>query len=353
MIKVAIILINYKDYATRFLPCCIESLRKVEFPSGEFKIFIVDNETSAETREYLAKTAPEATVVPCETNSGYAGGNNLGMREAEKWGADYFYLLNMDTAVDKDFLEEALKIYNSDPKIGLVQSRLMLFEEPEKINSLGNKLHFLGFGYCDGYKSEIQNSKSKIQNLDIVYPSGAGVMISKEKLEQIGYFTDELFMYLEDAEWGWKSRLYGFKNVVALNSVVYHKYEFGRVGFKFYWIERNRLILMLTCYRWPTLVLLFPAWLAMEIGLLIFSLRGGWFSAKIKSYKWFLSLKNLKKVLKWRDEVEAKRVEPDWRVVRDFVGKIDFQDVGNSELTRIGNAVFNIYWQIIKRLIVW
>jgi GT2 family glycosyltransferase len=362
MCKVAIILINYKNYAERFLPACMESLRKVAFPAGEFKIFIVDNETSPETREYIIKIAPEAVLVPKEKNEGFAGGNNAGMREAENWGADYFYLLNMDTEVEPDFLEKALTVYQSDPNIGLVQSRLMLFNEKEKVNSIGNRLHFLGIGFCDGYKEDYKERAAALREIkrdapaelkDIVYPSGAAVMISRERLKDIGYFTDELFMYLEDAEWGWKSRIYGFRNVLAADSVVYHKYEFSRSSKMIFWIERNRLILTLMCYRVPTLLMLFPAWLVMEGGLLIFSLRGGWFSDKIRSYKWFLNFGNLKKLFDWRDVVEMKRVEPDWKVARNFSGKVDFQEVGGGKLVAVGNAILNIYWQIAKRLIVW
>ncbi|MFH0814973.1 MAG: glycosyltransferase family 2 protein [Candidatus Falkowbacteria bacterium] len=380
MNKVAIILINYKDYAQRFLGGCIESLRKVKFSSGEFKIFIVDNETSEQTRKTIREIAPEAIVIPCETNSGYTGGNNLGMREAEKWGADYFCLLNMDTEVDENFLEEALKVYQSDPKIGLVQSRLMLFNDKEKINSMGNRLHFLGFGFCDKYQEKFRNPKSEILNnlpnpkseirspmfrdsdldiricppaADIIYPSGAAVLISAEKLKQIGYFTDELFMYLEDAEWGWKSRLFGFRNVLAINSIVYHKYEFSRSSSKFYWIERNRQIVPLMCYHWLTLALLFPAWLVMELGMLIISLAGNWFLAKINAYKWFLNLNNLKKLLKWRKAVQARRCQPDWLIVRDFAGKIEYQEASNGLFTSIGNSILNVYWQIVKKIMIW
>ncbi|MBI5254791.1 glycosyltransferase family 2 protein [Candidatus Falkowbacteria bacterium] len=362
MVKVAIILINYKDYAQRFLQDCVASLRKVKFPSGEFKIFIVDNETTEQTRKTIAAIAPEAVIVPCETNFGYAGGNNLGMREAEKWGADYFCLLNMDTEVDENFLEEMLKVYQSDLKIGLVQSRLMLFENKEKINSMGNRLHFLGFGYCEKYQEKFQssnikyqiNDKNQISNVqEIIYPSGAAVLISAEKLKQIGYFIDELFMYLEDAEWGWKSQLFGFRNVLAINSIVYHKYEFSRSAAKFYWIERNRQIVPLMCYHWLTLMLLFPAWLAMEIGMLLISLRGNWFFAKINTYKWFLNLNNIKKLLKWREAVQTRRCQPDWLVVRDFAGKIEYQETDNGLLTRFGNAVLNVYWQIAKKVIIW
>jgi len=137
MIRVAIILINYKNYAKKFLPDCVRSLRKVNFPEGEFKIFIVDNETSEASRAYLKHMVPEAELVANEKNLGFGGGNNTGIKRALSQGFNYFYLLNMDTEVAPDFLTQAMKIYQSDSQIGLVQSRLMLFDEPLKINSLG------------------------------------------------------------------------------------------------------------------------------------------------------------------------------------------------------------------------
>ena len=66
--KVAIILINYKDYARKYLSECIESVRKQDY-SGDMKVFVVDNETNKENFEYIKKTAPEAEIIRNKNNT--------------------------------------------------------------------------------------------------------------------------------------------------------------------------------------------------------------------------------------------------------------------------------------------
>mgnify|MGYP001577671650 CR=1 FL=1 len=50
--KVAIILVNYKDYAEKYLAECLASLRRQNY-SGEMKVFMVDNESTEESCRYL------------------------------------------------------------------------------------------------------------------------------------------------------------------------------------------------------------------------------------------------------------------------------------------------------------
>jgi len=364
--KIAIILINYKDYARRFLKECADSLSKVNYPKELLKIFIVDNESSEQTRKDIMDLCPQfdfgmgetdriqAGIVVNAENVGFGAANNAGIERAIQQGYDYFFMLNMDTTVDPNFLIEALKIYKSDPKIGLIQSRLMLHQQPELINSLGNSLHFLGFGFSDKYKEKFSELNIEKESDQIVYPSGAAMLVSKQVFEKIGEFTEEYFMYHDDLEWGWKTKLYGLKNVIAYKSVVYHKFEFIKSIKQFFWMERNRMITTLVCYHWATLILLFPAFVSYELGLFGFSLCNGWFKQRLKVYKWFFSAKNLKLVWNWRKKVQKKRIVKERKVVWNFTGKVLYQgDFENPILKYIANPVFNFYWQVVKRIIFW
>lgn len=350
--KIAVILLNYKDYAVKYLPDCISSLRKVDFPTGEFTVFIVDNETSAETQAYIKQTAPEAELILNKENVGFGAGNNSGIAAAKEQGYDYYFLLNMDTTVDPDFLTEALAVYQTQQHVGIVQSRLMLYNEPTKINSIGNSLHFLGFGFCAGYRDEYTQAL-KVQ--EVTYPSGAALLISREVWAEIGGFTSEFFMYHDDVELGLKARLANYLCFLAPQSVVYHKYEFSRSIKKYYWMERNRILLSLMVFKWATLLVLFPAWLLMEAGMFIFAVKGGWWREKLKAYRWFFHAKNVKFVLKKRKQTQVLRKIPDRVLIRDFVGRIDYQEteMQNMLLKKIANPLFAIYWFFAKIIIRW
>ncbi len=351
MTKVAVILINYHDYAEKFLAQCWQSLLNLNFPNDEREIIIVDNGSTPQTRQTLLKMAPTAHLIFNEQNPGFGGGNNLGIKKAVELGCEYFYLLNMDTTVDPDFLTQALAIYQSDPSIGIVQSRLMLFEKPDLLNSLGNAVHFLGFGYCQGYEKSLP--KNLPTKLEIPYASGAGLLISRTVYEKIGPFTEDFFMYHDDLEWGIKARLQGYINVVATRSIVYHKYEFSRSIEKYYWMERNRILLWLMTLKYWTLILILPIFIVTEIGLLLLGLKNGWFNKKIKAYQWFFDTNNWKKVKIWRAQIQNTRKISDRQLCQSFTARLtDYKFSVSGTLTFFANLIFQIYWSIIKLLIV-
>ena len=97
------------------------------------------------------------------------------------------------------------------------------------------------------------------------------------------YFNEDLFIYHEDLDLGWRLWLQAFRCLLAPQSVVYHKYDFSRSISKYYYMERNRYIVSLQNYKVATLIILLPAWLAMELGLLAFSLFSGFWKDKLKT----------------------------------------------------------------------
>ena len=343
MKKVGIILVNYKEYATRFLKDCRDSLRGQNY--SDFKVYIVDNATTAESEEYLQENFVEAKIIKNENNDGFAKGNNDGIKTALADGCDYILLLNMDTIIEPGALAEMVKTAKTDKKIGAVQARLMIFGEKNKINSLGNVTHFLGFGYSLGYGQEWKGEITKAK--DIMYPSGAAVLFKKEALSEVGLFDEKYWMYNEDQELGWRLWLAGWHCVLAPEAVVYHKYEFSRSISKYYWMDRNRLLAIFECYEPFTLILIMPALLIMELGLTLFSIQSGWFNEKLKVWNYFLSYDNWKYIKKARARNQGLRKVKDKELARLVTGKIWYQEVNDWKL-RLINPIFNAYWQLAR-----
>jgi GT2 family glycosyltransferase len=347
--KVGIILVNYKDYAKRFLNDCRDSLRAQKYLN--YQVYIVDNASSLESVKYLQENYAEAKIIENANNDGFAKGNNDGIKAALADGCDYVFLLNMDTVIEPDALAEMVKATEADEKIGAVQARLMLFDNKNIINSLGNETHFLGFGYSSGYGEtwSEKNSKFKIQNSKfyIMYPSGAAVLFKKAALEEVGSFDEEYWMYNEDQELGWRLLLAGWKNVLAPEAVVYHKYEFSRSISKYYWMDRNRILAILECYQISTLILIAPAFLIMELGLILFSIKNGSLKEKIKVWQYFLSAKNWQYIKTARARNQKLRKIKDKEIAKLITGKIWYQEIGDWKL-RLINPVFNAYWILVR-----
>jgi GT2 family glycosyltransferase len=349
MNKVAIIISpNFENHAQRYLNDCLESLRRQDW-SGEYKIFITDNQSTAASFAFLKEAALEAEIIRNENNDGFAKGNNDAIQLALQREYDYIVLLNMDTIVEVDCISRLLKAAESDGTIGAVQARLMLWPEKDRINSLGNITHFLGFGYCDGYREKWSvHSFSNIRNIS--FPSGAAALYKKEVLERIGLFDEEFWIYNEDQDLGWRIWLAGWRCVLAPRAVVYHKYEFSGNYRKYYWLDRNRILTIIKNYQLATLLLISPAFIFMEIGLLLFAFQKGWFRDKLNVYKYFLSRKNWQYIIRARSKSQALRQVKDWDIIRMFSSRIWYDEVGDWKLS-MANHVLNIYWRIIGWII--
>lgn len=348
MKEVAVIIVNYNG--KKYLPELLGSIFDYKPETVNQEIIIVDNNSSDSSVSWLKENYPQVKLFEQLKNVGFAQGNNIGIEYAINQNFDYVMLLNQDMVVTKGYLDKLVSEIESGERVAAIQPKIMLFPLTELINSLGNVIHYLGFGYTYGHKQlEI---KLRMQNREINYCSGAACLIKVSIFKKLGLFNRDLFMYHEDLDLGWRIRLGGYKNLVVPESIVYHKYEFSRSIQKYYYMERNRLIVLFQNYKCGTILLLLPALMAMELGLFILSFKNGWWKEKLRVYLYFLNLNNWLRVLRKRKKIQRSRVNKDKEVVWDFSGRIEHQEV-DSPLVKFINPFFNIYWQIVKRLIIW
>ncbi len=363
--RVAIIYLCYNNRP--YLSEVFESLRVLNYPSEKLEIIVVDNDSKDRSPDWL-REQPGIMFMPSATNLGFAQGNNLGIKHALLGGADYVYLLNGDAKLHQDAIMEAVKFARTDEKIGAVQSRLMLWKHPDVVNATGGMVHFLGFGFVrdngrpwTGVRSPLSTfSKKKVFEApvdsgdltpDIAYASGAAVLYRASVLRQVGLLDPYLFLYHEDLELGWRIRLAGYKNVLAVDSIAYHDYEFKRSIQKFYWMERNRILVHASHLRAWTLLLLAPFLLAAELGLILFAIKGGWLKEKFLVYINLLSPRTWAYVVrKRRESARLRRVE-DREIVRLWTGKIQHQQTSSPLIDRLINPLLSSLWFFLKRFI--
>jgi GT2 family glycosyltransferase len=355
--KIAVIISpNWQDYAQKYLADCLTSLANQDYV-GELKFWLIDNATTAESfllmqkigQEYLA--GREWVLLANQNNDGFAKANNEAMRMAVNEGYDYLVLLNMDGLADSSCLRELMETAESDQIIGAVQARIMLHPEVNKINSLGNVTHFLGFGY-PGHCQEALADYDKFDLQSIAYPSGSAVLFKAEALKRVGLFDEAFWMYSEDQDLGWRLWLAGFKIVLASRAVFYHKYEFSGAKGRYYWLDRNRLLAVFKNYRLATLMLICPALLIAELGLIIVAIRGRWFKQKLRVWLYFLSPVTWVYLIKARRATQALRQVSDRRIIKLFSGKIIYQELAGPLLS-LANIFLNIYWSIAKMIVLW
>jgi hypothetical protein len=257
-------------------------------------------------------------------------------------------------------LERMINFFKSQPNAGVVQPMILLYPEINKINTSGNKFHYLGFGYCGDYKMEVSNftppsSGLSSHSIKISYASGAAMMIRASLLKKYGALDKTIAMYHEDLEFCLRLRLNGFDICLAPSARFYHEYEYSRNKNKYYLMERNRYMVLLMYYKIPTLILFLPMFVITEIGILSMSVVKGWLRQKLQAYVWWFKLANWQTIISKRKEIQKNRVITDKVFLATAVSEIKFDDseINNPILKYIGNPLMKYYLWLVKLVIFW
>ena len=349
--KIAVVLINYRDYAKKYLAACRDSLRSQTYPADKLKIYIIDNASTPESYQYLKNNFPEARVLT-RSDGNYCAANNLGFRAGRKDGCESLVTLNMDTELETNCLQELVLALEKHTEAGIAQAKILLFPKNEnekkqaKINTLGNKINFLGFG-TTSYYNEVDRPITGYPEIKC-YASGCCFITKKEVYQKIGGWNEEYFMYHDDMEFGLKTLLAGYKIILAPQARLFHKYEFTRSIKMLYYMERNRYLMTLSFYPFKMIIFLAPAWVVMAIGLMFYALFKGWFLTWFKSTFYFSRPSTWTKLKKYRQEIKKINSKPMAILKENIIGRIDFLEIDNPILRLFVNPLLNLYWRLLK-----
>ena len=281
-------------------------------------------------------------VLEPDGNVGFAAGCNLGARRAQ---GDVIVFLNPDTVVADGALlqlEQAVE----DPSVGIAMARLLLLEEPDKLNSSGVEVHVTGIGWAGGFGDA---ADSISERRDVPAPSGTAMAVRTETFHRLGGFADELFMYLEDLELGWRARIAGLRVVIEPAADVLHEYEYGRNPRKNYFLERNRLVFVLSAYSARMLVLLGPLLVVTELGMTAIALKEGWLRDKVAGWAWLVQ--NAGVVARRRRTTQGLRTNRDRDLSRFLTATFSPAMVPVPGLLRVANPVVRAYWTAVRKLL--
>jgi GT2 family glycosyltransferase len=185
--------------------------------------------------------------------------------------------------------------------------------------------------------------------LEITYANGSVLAIRRALFEELGGFTEEYFIYLEDLELGWRARMRGLHVVLDPAGDVLHEYEHGRNPTKNYFMERNRLLFVGTAYSLRLLLLLAPVLAAAEAGLLVIALREGWLRHKLRGWGW--CARHAPWLLRHRRRLQSERWVPDRELARYLTPIADPQMISVPSAVRGANRLAAGYWSLAQRLL--
>lgn len=189
---VYIVILNYNGYVDTIE--CVKSLREIE--NVVPKIVIVDNKSTDNSLYYLNKECNDCIIIENKENTGFAGGNNIGINYALEKNADYILILNNDTIVDSEFLVELLNGMK-DTSVG-VTSPKVYFYGTNIINSFGARK-----GSLEDVRNYAENeldSEKFDEDRYVSHVMGCCMLVKSEVFKEVGTFDERFFMYLEESD---------------------------------------------------------------------------------------------------------------------------------------------------------
>jgi GT2 family glycosyltransferase len=216
--KVSIITLTWNSYeVTRD---CLLTLRKLDYPN--FEVIVVDNGSTDGSQEQLAREFPEVRRICNATNLGFAGGNNVAIRNAVEREPDYLFLLNNDTIVSPSLLRELVQVGESDAKIGLLNPKIYYLEPPDKIWYAGGS-YKRGWGFAKHSGFNRTDDGRYDRRCEVSFVTGCALLAKTELVRRIGLLDESFFFLFEDLDWCMRAHNAGYKAFYVPSAFIWHR----------------------------------------------------------------------------------------------------------------------------------
>jgi len=239
MKKVSIITVNFNQ------PKITEELLQTIQPGDDkdVEIIVVDNGSQVISINNWQSLYPQVKFIRSEQNLGFAGGNNLGVKEAT---GDYLFFVNNDTEFTDGLVEKLISVMKSNPAIGMISPMIKYYSDKGLIQYAGYTPmnYYTCRNSCIGLR-ERDNGQYNNITAPTAYCHGAAMMVSREAIEKAGLMSENFFLYYEEVDWCDHIKRAGYEAWVCTEALIYHK-ESVSVGkksrLKEYFMNRNRIL---------------------------------------------------------------------------------------------------------------
>jgi len=272
---------NGKD----FLEDCLFAMRRQTF--RDFETILVDNGSTDGSVEYVRKQFPEVTLLALPNNLGFTGGNIAGYAEAR---GSLITLLNNDTEAHPSWLDEIYKASQAYPGAGSFASKMMYFDQRERVENCGFDLGIEGTTVDLG-RDELDGPEWA-RARKVFGACGGAVAYRRRMLEEVGFLDPDFVMIYEDADLSFRAQLRGHECVYVPGAIVYHRYRVTiskAPSRQVYYSQRNIELVYLKNMPLGLILQSAPQRLLYEVGAAIYFSKQGagsaFFRAKLDVLK--------------------------------------------------------------------
>ena len=210
MKKVTVIIPNYNGL--KFMEPCFAALERQNY--RDFDILVVDNGSEDGSAQWLRER--EIPTLFMGENTGFSGAVNAGIRAVS---TPYVILLNNDTEPFPDYVGELVRCMDRFPDVFSASSKMIQLYRKDLMDEAGDMYSIRGWAYQRGVGQPAAGYRKARQ----VFAACAGAAIyRREVFEEIGYFDESHFAYLEDIDVGYRAKIYGYRNIYCPTAKVYH-----------------------------------------------------------------------------------------------------------------------------------
>lgn len=212
MMEASVIIPNYNG--AEFIKECIDSLKLQEYK--DFEIIVVDNGSKDDSADLVEREYPGIRLKRLDQNYGFSRAVNEGLRMSE---APFVILLNSDTRVEAGFVGALVSAIKSDESVFSVASKMIQMKRPDKLDGAGDLYSAFGWAYARG---KGRSSEGYTKTSKVFSACGGAAIYRRSILDEIGWFDEFHFAYLEDTDIGYRARIMGYKNIYCPEAKVYH-----------------------------------------------------------------------------------------------------------------------------------
>ena len=319
--KIAIAILNWNGQAwlQKFLPSVVQHSTGAE-------IYVIDNASTDESVSSLKQNFPTVKIVENDSNKGFTGGYNEGLKKIE---ADIYCLLNSDVEVTANWLEPVRSLFLSDQNIAAVQPKILSYSEKNKFEFAGAGGGFidnLGYPYCRGRIFEkIEEDHGQYDDeTEIFWATGCCLFIRSVDFHALNGFDERFFAHQEEIDLCWRLQNNGRKVFYTGKSTVYHV---GGATLnkqspkKTYLNMRNNLTMMFKNLRKRDLIWVIPARYVLDgVAGVYFGIKEGFphFWAVIKAHGWIYA--HMAETLRLRQKNNIKKYYgTKWLIFKHFL----------------------------------
>jgi GT2 family glycosyltransferase len=209
----------------------------------EVEIIVVDNGSKVNSVPGWEQKYPGVKFIRSELNLGFAGGNNLGIKEAK---GEYLFFVNNDTEFTAGLIETLVNVLNENPNVGMVSPKIRYFDQPDTLQYAGftPMNYYTCRNYCIG---QLEPDKGQYDDKPGVtgYAHGAAMMLKRAAMDKAGLMAENFFLYYEEMDWCDRIDRAGYEIWFVPQALIYHKesVSVGKAsGLKEYFMNRNRIL---------------------------------------------------------------------------------------------------------------